>query len=676
MKIVCNHGKNVWSPFVIIKLRVFILVSIYLCLMYPLSGISAETYTLPYAWEERFIQTAPPPSPVRPIAEFEPASHVMIRYPLGIPLSLVVQLSNTADVICLVSGSAQQNSAFNSFNSAGVNMDRLSFMIADTDSYWTRDYAPWFIFDGNGDYAVVDFQYNRPRPGDNMVPQTYANNLGLTYYGMNLKQTGGNYMTDGINTAAQTQIAYTENGSNQDNVNSLMQQYMGITNYHVIQDPNNTYIDHIDCWGKFLAPDKVLIRSVPQSHPQYDEIEQTAGYFAGINCAWGYPYKVYRVNTPQNQPYTNSLILNKRVFVPQMGGSYDAAALEVYAQAMPGYEIIGVTGNSYTPWESTDALHCRTHEIPDPEMLHIAHNPYSEVLDPAAEYVFDALVIPYSNSALLTDSLYVAYSVNDGPYQNALMTQMGGYNYRATVSNLLPGDDIRYYVHAADLSGRQRNHPEFAALDPHTFSIYNDNLGPDIQHNPILSISAEEITFVATVSDESGVESVWLEYSIDDGSIMNVEFAEAGSGIYLGLFSPNFSSEAEIFSYRLCAQDLPGNVAYLPAESEWYSVPIETQSSADELNAPAAISMKVYPNPLHYGGELVAQVKQAQAGALKMQIFNVKGQLLYESSQYGKELEFRWDGRDNRGKKATSGIYIMRAIGTKTTLNRKLIIVY
>jgi flagellar hook assembly protein FlgD len=54
----------------------------------------------------------------------------------------------------------------------------------------------------------------------------------------------------------------------------------------------------------------------------------------------------------------------------------------------------------------------------------------------------------------------------------------------------------------------------------------------------------------------------------------------------------------------------------------------------------------------------------------------VKGQLLYESSQYGKELEFRWDGRDNRGKKATSGIYIMRAIGTKTSLNRKLIIVY
>ncbi len=35
----------------------------------------------------RFTETPPPAGPVRPIAEFEPASHVLIRYPLGILLS-------------------------------------------------------------------------------------------------------------------------------------------------------------------------------------------------------------------------------------------------------------------------------------------------------------------------------------------------------------------------------------------------------------------------------------------------------------------------------------------------------------------------------------------------------------------------------------------------------------
>ena len=63
-----------------------------------------------------------------------------------------------------------------------------------------------------------------------------------------------------VNTAAQTNLVYSENGNNQTNVNTKMNQYLGITNYCVVADPNNTYIDHIDCWAKFLAPDKILIR--------------------------------------------------------------------------------------------------------------------------------------------------------------------------------------------------------------------------------------------------------------------------------------------------------------------------------------------------------------------------------------------------------------------------------
>ena len=303
----------------------------------PWVSSTSEVYA-----NERFTETTPPVEPVRPVAEFEPASPVMIRWPLGIPLSLVAQLSNTAEVICLVSNTANQNSATTAFSNAGVNMARVSFMVASTDSYWTRDFGPWFVFNGDGELGVVDFQYNRDRPNDNLIPQRYSQQYGLPYYGMNVVQTGGNYMTDGIHTAAQTMIAYTENNNNQDFVNNQMSSYLGIESYHVLEDPNNTYIDHIDCWGKFLAPDKVLIRSVPTTHAQYSAIEATAAYFATRSCAWGYPYKVYRVYTPGNQPYTNSLILNKRVFVPIMNNVNDAAALQVYRNAMPGYEVLEI----------------------------------------------------------------------------------------------------------------------------------------------------------------------------------------------------------------------------------------------------------------------------------------------------------------------------------------------
>src|SRR5690606_14113044 len=40
-----------------------------------------------------FVPPAPPPWPVRNVAEFERSEAVLIRYPLGIPLALVAALS-------------------------------------------------------------------------------------------------------------------------------------------------------------------------------------------------------------------------------------------------------------------------------------------------------------------------------------------------------------------------------------------------------------------------------------------------------------------------------------------------------------------------------------------------------------------------------------------------------
>ena len=330
---------------------------------------------------QRITPTIPPTPPVRAVAEFEPAEAVLIRYPLGIPTSFVALLSEESPVICIVASSYEQNQAQNSFNSAGVNSDNLSFIIADSDSFWTRDFTSWWIIDGNQELSVLDFEYNRPRPYDNLFPAAFADEYNYPYYAMNIEQTGGNFMADGYGIAASTQIAYTENSNNQSLVDADMEQFMGITNYMVIQDPNNTYIDHIDCWGKFLDVDKVLIREVPTTHAQYHEIEEVAQYFATSNCSWGYPYEVVRVYTPNDQPYTNSLILNNRVFVPQTGSSWDDEALESYENAMPGYRIYGVSNNGYYSWESTDALHCRTHEIPNRDMLSIRHFPIFGAVD-------------------------------------------------------------------------------------------------------------------------------------------------------------------------------------------------------------------------------------------------------------------------------------------------------
>jgi agmatine/peptidylarginine deiminase len=329
-------------------------------------------------WDNRHLiqdmgrVTDPPVGPIRNIAEYEPMQGVLIRYPFGISTSIIQEIAEDLKVYCLVASSLQ-NSAFNSMSNAGVNMDNVEFILGSTDSYWTRDYGPWWVVDGNGDIGIVDFTYNRPRPNDNDAPLKVSDYLDVPYYSSDVIATGGNYMTDGFGIAAATQIAYTENPECNTNdqssvplapcayVDNRMYDYYGIEEYHVVADPNNEYIDHIDCWGKFLSQEKLLIRSVQASHPQYDEIEEIVDYFESTTTSSGEEWEIYRVYTPNNQPYTNSLILNDKVFVPIMNSSWDDDALSIYEEAMPNHEILPFTGS----WMSTDALHCRIKGIPD-----------------------------------------------------------------------------------------------------------------------------------------------------------------------------------------------------------------------------------------------------------------------------------------------------------------------
>ena len=421
-----------------------------------------------------FVETDPPAGEPRFVAEFEPMQGVMIRYPLGIPTSLVAQLSNNCMVYCIVSTS-QQNQAQNSFQNAGVNMSNVTFVNAPTDSYWVRDYGPWYIFEDRHP-AIVDNIYNRPRPNDDNISGVFANFWSIPMYGMNLQHTGGNMMEDGRGHGVSDDLVFQENNYNEDNVRNKMSDYLGIDPYHVTIDPQGDYIAHVDCWGKYLAPDKILIAQLPQSNPRYQYYEQVAEYFENTNCCWGYPYHVYRVQEPGGYtlaPYTNSLILNKTVYVPMGSNStYNSDAIAVYQEAMPGYEIVGVNGGS-AGWENTDALHCRTRGVMDFDMLFVDHR---NVIFGEQEWQDSIPVvskfIAYSGANLKQDSLLVYYSIDGGTYQTAHMTATGNPDeYVGYIKGYQGESSINYYVFGADESGRRYTQPVFADLDPHHFTM-------------------------------------------------------------------------------------------------------------------------------------------------------------------------------------------------------------
>ena len=422
-----------------------------------------------------FNETNPPSGTVRFPAEFEPMQAVTIRYPLGIPTSLVKQLSERTKVYVIVT-SSQESSARSTFQNAGCNMSNITYYNMTTDSYWVRDYGPWYIFN-DLQPAIVDNVYNRPRQNDNLVPINMGQQLGLTVYGMNLTHTGGNMMEDGRGVGVSDELILNENNNNETNVRNKMRNYLGIDPYHITIDPQGDYIAHVDCWGKFLAPDKILIAKLPTSNSQYDEYEQVAEFFANTNCCWGYPYKVYRVYEPGGStlaPYTNSLIVNKTVFVPLGSNStHNNNALAVYQQALPGYEIIGVTGASGTPWQNTDALHCRTRGVMDFNMLFVDHRDVVFGEQPMQDSIaITSKFIAYSGQNLKQDSLLVYYSIDGNAYQTAHMTATGNADeYVGYIKGYHYGSSVDYYVFGADYSGHRYSQPSFGAVEPHHFSI-------------------------------------------------------------------------------------------------------------------------------------------------------------------------------------------------------------
>jgi len=539
--------------------------------------LSYEEMLLNKTYIRDFTPTDPPTGEVRQTSEFEQMEGVLVVYPLGIPYSLVAEISQDVIVYTIVT-SDSQTQCHNNYQNNGVNMGNCQFINAPTNTHWVRDYGPWFIANDN-EIAIVDFPYNRPRPLDDEIPVIVADYFGIDLYGMDIEHTGGNYMCDGNYVGASTDLVYDENlNLTPAQIDQLVQDFLGIDTYHVTIDPLDEYIKHIDCWGKFLDVDKVMIGQVPETDYRYEDFEFVADYFAEQTSAWGNNYEVYRVYTPggyyQATPYTNSLIVNSKVFVPITGSQWDDEAIASYEEAMPGYEIFGIY---YTDWVDTDALHCRTKGTADRGMLFVKHFPILGNAPVQEEYEILADVIPYSGEAIYPDSMKVYYKVNGGDFISLNMTYEGGDTYKAIIPGQALGSEIAYYIHAADESGRSMNHPYIGAPDPHTFFV-GMPLYPDIVVDPLqLNLNCYVGGSVSGEFTISNIGNADLEYSITFSTAIPEEVSydvpDSPSGS-----SYNYNTYTELGWTDFQISDI-GEIAELQVEYTWDTDSYPTEGS-------------------------------------------------------------------------------------------------
>ena len=620
--------------------------------------LNLEEILLNEDYERDFTPTDPPVGVIRQTSEFEQMEGVLVVYPLGVPYSLIAEMSQDIKVYTIVE-SYQQNQCETNYQNNNVNLANCEFINAPTNTYWVRDYGPWFVSVDN-EIAVVNFPYNRPRPDDDDIPIEVANYFGLDVYGMELENAGGNYMCDGNSVGASTDLVFEENPSlTQAQIDQLVLDFLGIETYHITLDPLDDYIKHIDCWGKFLDVDKVLIGQVPASDYRYEDFEFVANYFASQTSAWGNNYEVYRIYTPggysQATPYTNSLILNNKVFVPQTGSQWDDEAIATYEDVMPGYEVIGVFSNG---WYDTDALHCRTRGIADRNMLYIQHNPILDEVPAGEDIDVVTQIIPYSGEVIYTDSLLVRYKIDNGNFNTLIMTSAGNDNYFAVIPALASGSEISYYIHAADESGHSTNHPLIGEFEPHIFTVSGNPNPAELVVDPTsftLEMATGEI--LIEVMEMSNIGGLPMDFTITESADWlsidpSIGTLNAGASTSIELTFDTAGMTAGNYSVDMIINDDREETIVL------IDLTVTSTSTQNDVIFSRTELLGNYPNP--FNPETTIKYNLQNNADVALEIYNIKGQLvraLVSTSQEAGLHSVVWDGKDSNGTDVSSGIY-------------------
>ena len=286
----------------------------------------------------------------------------------------ITTLDPSAIVYLVVDTASEQSSAYSSLSAAGADMSQVQFIVCTTDTVWIRDYGPRFIFE-DGQRAIIDHTYNRPRPNDDAFNDYLATLWGVPQYDIPLEHGGGNFHLFSNGDAFMTSLILTENpGLTEQQVKNLYAQYQNVN--LTIYPGFPTSFDstqHIDMWMFPTGDNKVIIGQYASSTGQPYTITENA---AADLTSRG--YTVYR--TPGWNPggthytYTNAVVLNNLVVISKFNVSQDAQALATFQAAMPGYTIQQIDSTSIIG--AAGAMHCIVMHVPAP-MLNMLVTPGS-----------------------------------------------------------------------------------------------------------------------------------------------------------------------------------------------------------------------------------------------------------------------------------------------------------
>ena len=446
------------------------------------------------------------PGHLRVAAEWEPALGALVAWPPIVPEALLVEIARDDRLFLLVDDSEMQARAELRLEELGVDLASVDFILAEKSENlaWTRDWGPFALFDEGGAHHFADprfISYPQATPDcegrlynfripfltdfsvDDGATEKVARTLGFSNLQIPFVFTGGNALVDGHGTAFSTCVMLNENrrhvGLSKQAFLQAVEERLGISRYIVLPNFEWFGIQHIDCLLKPLDEETLLVKRVPADHPDYGPIEEIVATLSSLKNPHGRPYRILRIDTPPYllgyfvANYTNSLILNHKIFVPLFDIPADEKALETWREAMPGYEVIGYKNPGRMGWAWLDALHCRVRAIWDPEMLYMHHRRLDASVKPAESHGVEVLLRDHSRKGLVDEELKLSWRLRgETSWREALLAKQAGAElYSASIPGPGSGTTVEYFLSAADESGRRETLPRGAPVGFYSFTV-------------------------------------------------------------------------------------------------------------------------------------------------------------------------------------------------------------
>jgi hypothetical protein len=211
----------------------------------------------------------------------------------------------------------------------------------------------------------------------------------------------------------------------------------------------------------------------------------------------------------------------------------------------------------------------------------ISHKQFTDTEEHLSSVAMKASVV--SDTTFDRDMVGLVYTFSDFASGDTIfmLPPTTGDTFKVDLPVSVYNKYLSYYFYVTDHFGRTYRLPSSAIADPYKFFIGTDTVKPLLDHKPpeYLFDKTKSFKITATASDNIGIDTVYVEYRKNKGSIFKLGLKNDSADFYSGtidLKALSFTS-ADSLHYRLIAKDRSSsaNIRYLPA-SGYFKIGFES----------------------------------------------------------------------------------------------------